>query len=66
MGENLIIPVIYFAYPVNPFIDRSGISQLREFPWDHAEFSVMHDYKIENGYFHQMFLTDYFIPNQIY
>ena len=38
-GENLIILVIYFMYPVNPFIDRSGISQLREFPWDRAEFS---------------------------
>ena len=31
-GENLIILVIYFTYPVNPFIARSGISQLREFP----------------------------------
>ena len=38
-GENLIILVIYFTYPVNPFIARSGISQLREFPWDRAEFS---------------------------
>ena len=37
--ENLIILVIYFTYPVNPFIARSGISQLREFPWDRAEFS---------------------------
>ena len=31
-GENLIILVIYFTYPVNPFIARSCISQLREFP----------------------------------
>ena len=31
-GENLIILVNYFTYPVNPFIARSGISQLREFP----------------------------------
>ena len=31
-GENLIILVIYFTYPVNPFIARSGISQLGEFP----------------------------------
>ena len=31
-GENLIILVIYFTYPVNPFIARSGVSQLREFP----------------------------------
>ena len=29
-AENLIILVIYFTYPVNPFIARSGISQLRE------------------------------------
>ena len=31
-GENLIILVIYFTYPVNHFIARSGISQFREFP----------------------------------
>ena len=31
-GETLIILVIYFMYPVNPFIAHSGISQLREFP----------------------------------
>ena len=37
--ESLIILVIYFTYPVNPFIARSGISQLREFPWDRAQFS---------------------------
>ena len=30
--ENLIILVIYFTYPVNPFIARLSISQLREFP----------------------------------
>ena len=38
-GENLIILVIYFAYPVKPFIARSGVSQLREFSWYRAEFS---------------------------
>ena len=31
-GENLIILVICFTYPVYPFIARSGVSQLREFP----------------------------------
>ena len=65
-GENFIILVIYFTYPVNPFIARSGISQLREFRETARNFPIMHEYKIENGYFHQMFLTDYFIPNKIY
>ena len=38
-GENLIILVIFFTYPVNHSIARSGISQFREFPLDRKEFS---------------------------
>ena len=37
-GESFIMLVIYFTPPVNPFIARSGISQLREFPCDRTEF----------------------------
>ena len=47
--ENLIILVIYVKYPVNPFIAFSGISQFREFRETARSFSIMHDYKIENG-----------------
>ena len=38
-GEYLIILVICFTPPVNPFIACSGISHLRRFPWDRSEFS---------------------------
>ena len=65
-GENRIILVIYFTYPVNPFIARSGIVSFVRFRETARIFPIMHNYKIENGYFHQMFLTDYFIPNKIY
>ena len=64
-GVNLIILIIYFTYPVNPFIARSEVSFV-SFRETTRNFPIMHDYKIENGYFHQMFLTDYFIPNKIY
>ena len=58
--------VIYFMPTVNPFIVRSDISQLREFPWDTARnFPIMPDYKIENEKFHEIIKTDYFMPNKM-
>ena len=47
----------------NPFIARSGISKLREFPWDRSEFSDYARYKIINGKFHEII---HFIPNKRY